>query len=59
MSAAALDRVINGSGAVTVPDDVHDLIEAVYGPKERRAPVRGVRGRDAVVTRDPGPRSAA
>lgn len=32
MSAAALDRVINGSGAVTVPDDVHDLIEAVYGP---------------------------
>ena len=32
LSAAALDRVINGSGAVTVPDDVHDLIEAVYGP---------------------------
>ena len=31
MSAAALDRVINGSGVVTVPDDVHDLIEAVYG----------------------------
>ena len=31
MSAAALDRVINGSGIVTVPDDVHDLIEAVYG----------------------------
>ena len=32
MSAAALDRVISGSGVVTVPDDVHDLIEAVYGP---------------------------
>ena len=31
MSAAALDQVINGSGVVTVPDDVHDLIEAVYG----------------------------
>ena len=31
MSAAALDRVINGSGIITVPDDVHDLIEAVYG----------------------------
>ena len=31
MSAAALDRVINGSGVITVPDDVHDLIEAVYG----------------------------
>ena len=31
LSAAALDRVINGPGAVTVPDDVHDLIEAVYG----------------------------
>ena len=32
MSAAALDRVINGSGIIMVPDDVHDLIEAVYGP---------------------------
>ena len=32
LSAAALNRVINGPGAVTVPDDVHDLIEAVYGP---------------------------
>lgn len=31
MSAAALDRVLGGPGAVTVPDDVHDLIEAVYG----------------------------
>ena len=31
MSAAALDRVLGGSGVVTVPDDVHDLIEAVYG----------------------------
>lgn len=30
--AAALDRVIDGSGTVTVPDDVHDLIETVYGP---------------------------
>ncbi|TFH53175.1 CRISPR-associated helicase Cas3' [Actinomyces viscosus] len=30
LSAAALDRVIDGSGIVTVPDDVHDLIEAVY-----------------------------
>ena len=32
LSAAALDRVIDGTGTVTVPDDVHDLIEAVYGP---------------------------
>ena len=32
LSAATLDRVINGSGIITVPDDVHDLIEAVYGP---------------------------
>ena len=31
MSAAALDRVLGGPGVVTVPDDVHDLIEAVYG----------------------------
>ena len=31
MSAAALDRVLGGPGIVTVPDDVHDLIEAVYG----------------------------
>lgn len=31
MSAAALDRVIAGSGTITVPDDVHDLVEAVYG----------------------------
>ncbi|AVM62641.1 MULTISPECIES: CRISPR-associated helicase/endonuclease Cas3 [unclassified Actinomyces] len=31
MSAAALDRVLDGLGVVTVPDDVHDLIEAVYG----------------------------
>ncbi|MCZ0858383.1 CRISPR-associated helicase Cas3' [Actinomyces israelii] len=31
MSAAALDRVLGGLGIVTVPDDVHDLIEAVYG----------------------------
>ena len=32
LSAAALDRVIRGPGAIAVPDDVHDLIEAVYGP---------------------------
>ena len=32
MSAAALNRVVDGPGVVTVPDDVHDLIEAVYGP---------------------------
>ena len=31
MSAAALNRVLDGPGVVTVPDDVHDLIEAVYG----------------------------
>ncbi len=31
MSAAALDRVLDGPGVVTAPDDVHDLIEAVYG----------------------------
>jgi len=31
MSAAALDRVLDGLGVVTVPDHVHDLIEAVYG----------------------------
>ena len=39
LSAAALDRVINGSGAVTVPDDVHDLIEAVYGPDAQVPPL--------------------
>ena len=32
LSAAALDRVIRGPGAIAVPNDVHDLIEAVYGP---------------------------
>ena len=30
-SAAVLDRVIAGTGTVTTPDDVHGLIEAVYG----------------------------
>ena len=39
LSAAALGRVINGSGAVTVPDDVHDLIEAVYGPDAQVPPL--------------------
>ncbi|SDN11701.1 CRISPR-associated helicase/endonuclease Cas3 [Actinomyces ruminicola] len=31
LSAAALRGVVDGSGVVTVPDDVHGLIEAVYG----------------------------
>ncbi|WP_257210536.1 CRISPR-associated helicase Cas3' [Actinomyces ruminis] len=31
LSAAALHSVVDGSGVVTVPDDVHGLIEAVYG----------------------------
>ena len=31
LSAAALDRVIASRGTVTTPDDVHGLIEAVYG----------------------------
>lgn len=30
MSAATLDRVVNGTGVVTIPGDVHDLIESVY-----------------------------
>ena len=50
MSAAALNRVLSGPGVVTVPDDVHDLIEAVYGadapvPQHWRDPV--ARARDA------------
>ncbi|WP_316668018.1 CRISPR-associated helicase Cas3' [uncultured Propionibacterium sp.] len=31
-TAAALNRVLSGRGAVRVPDDVHELIEAVYAP---------------------------
>lgn len=31
LSAAALHRVVDTGGFVTVPDDVHGLIEAVYG----------------------------
>ncbi|MBW3069578.1 MULTISPECIES: CRISPR-associated helicase Cas3' [unclassified Actinomyces] len=31
LSAAALHGVVDGGGTVTVPDDVHGLIEAVYG----------------------------
>ena len=39
LSAAALDRVIRGPGAIAVPDDVHDLIEAVYGPDAEVPPL--------------------
>ena len=39
LSAAALDRVIRGPGAIAVPDDVHDLIEAVYGPDAQVPPL--------------------
>lgn len=45
MSAAALDGVINSTGVVTIPDDVHDLIEGVYGAD---APVP-TRWREAVI----------
>lgn len=31
LSAAVLNQVIDGRGTVTVPDDVQDLIEGVYG----------------------------
>ncbi|WP_022867198.1 CRISPR-associated helicase/endonuclease Cas3 [Schaalia vaccimaxillae] len=40
LSAAALDRVISGSGAITVPDDVHKLIEEVYGQAFEAPPSR-------------------
>lgn len=32
LSAAAFNQVLAGEGLVSTPDDVHDLIEAVYGP---------------------------
>lgn len=38
LSAATVDRVLSGTGTVTVPDDVHDLIEAVYGPAPQVPP---------------------
>ncbi len=62
MSAAALDRVINGSGAVTVPDDVHDLIEAVYGPDAPVPPLWGgalARARETRAQADRKKRDAA
>lgn len=31
LTAAALGRVLDGAGTVTTPDDVHQLVEAVYG----------------------------
>ncbi|WP_194949238.1 CRISPR-associated helicase Cas3' [Actinomyces trachealis] len=31
LTAAALGRVLDGVGTVTTPDDVHELVEAVYG----------------------------
>ena len=62
LSAAALDRVINGSGAVTVPDDVHDLIEAVYGPGAQVPPLWGgalARARETRAQADRKKRDAA
>lgn len=62
LSAAALDRVINSSGAVTVPDDVHDLIEAVYGPDAAVPPLWGgalARARETRAQADRKKRDAA
>ncbi|WP_127841411.1 CRISPR-associated helicase Cas3' [Actinomyces wuliandei] len=38
LTAAALGRVLEGGGRVNVPDDVHGLIEAVYGPEPTPPP---------------------
>ena len=38
LSAAALNDVLAGSGAIAVPDDVHGLIEAVYGARATAPP---------------------
>lgn len=35
LTAAALNEVLDGSGTISTPDDIHDLIEAVYGPSPR------------------------
>ncbi|CAM3055955.1 CRISPR-associated helicase/endonuclease Cas3 [Actinomyces slackii] len=31
LTAAALNAILDGTGTITTPDDIHDLIEAVYG----------------------------
>ena len=62
LSAAALNRVINGPGAITVPDDVHDLIEAVYGPDALVPPLWGgalARARETRAQADRKKRDAA
>ena len=62
MSAAALDRVLDGPGVVTVPDDVHDLIEAVYGPDAAVPPLWDgalVRARQTRAQADQKKRDAA
>ena len=39
LSAAALNRVVDDSGTITIPDDVHELIEAVYGADVQGPPL--------------------
>lgn len=41
LTAAALERVLKGSGTVRTPQDVHQLIEAVYGADAQVPPAWG------------------
>ncbi|ARD41982.1 CRISPR-associated helicase/endonuclease Cas3 [Actinomyces gaoshouyii] len=41
LSAAALGRVVEGAGTVRTPQDVHELIEAVYGAGAQVPPTWG------------------
>ena len=38
-TAVALNRVLSGKGIIRVPDDVHELIEAVYAPEVMMPPL--------------------
>lgn len=38
-TAVALNRVLSGKGIIRVPDDVHELIEAVYAPEAMMPPL--------------------
>jgi len=38
-TAVALNRVLRGKGIIRIPDDVHELIEAVYGPETMMPPL--------------------
>ncbi len=62
-TAMVLDDVMGSSGTITVPDDVHDLMEAVYGPESAELPRWGealaraaddARAREAEKQRDAG-----